>query len=106
MKTAASYIKKKYDCYKEYSEKSIRDVCHIWCEVIEEAQNDVKKEYEEKLRWIPVEEKLPKDNILVEVLNESCTPKYSYSVLKKRMWVNPYLNVYISPVPTHWRHIL
>lgn len=59
MKTAASYIKKKYDCYKDYSEQSIRDVCHIWCEVIEEAQNDVKKEYEEKLRWIPVEEKLP-----------------------------------------------
>ena len=49
MKTAASYIKKKYDCYKDYSEQSIRDVCHIWCEVIEEAQNDVKKEYEEKL---------------------------------------------------------
>ena len=60
MKTAASYIKKKYDCYKGYSEKSIRDVCHMWCEVIEEAQNDVKKEYEEKLRWIPVEERLPK----------------------------------------------
>ena len=49
MKTAASYIKKKYDCYKDYSEKQIRDVCHIWCEVIEEAQNDVKKEYEEKV---------------------------------------------------------
>ena len=49
MKTAASYIKKKYDCYKDYSKKQIRDVCHIWCEVIEEAQNDVKKEYEEKL---------------------------------------------------------
>ena len=49
MKTAASYIKKKYDCYKDYSEKQIRDVCHMWCEVIKEAQNDVKKEYEEKL---------------------------------------------------------
>ena len=59
MKTAASYIKKKYDCYKGYSEKSIRDVCHIWCEVIEEAQNDVKKEYEEKLRWIPTSEQTP-----------------------------------------------
>ena len=59
MKTAASYIKKKYDCYKDYSEQSIRDVCHIWCEVIEEAQNDVKKEYEERLRFIPVEEELP-----------------------------------------------
>lgn len=51
MKTAASYIKKKYDCYKDYSEQSIRDVNHMWCEVIEEAQNDVKEEYEEKLRW-------------------------------------------------------
>ena len=61
MKTAASYIKKKYDCYKDYSEQSIRDVCHIWCEVIEEAQNDVKKEYEEKLRWIPVTEKMPEN---------------------------------------------
>ena len=49
MKTATSYIKKKYDCYKDYSEKSIRDVCHIWCEVIEEAQNDVKKDYEAKV---------------------------------------------------------
>ena len=63
MKTAASYIKKKYDCYKGYSEKSIIDVCHIWCEVIEEAQNDVKKEYEEKLRWISVEEKLPEESL-------------------------------------------
>lgn len=52
MKTAASYIKKKYDSYNDYSEKSIRDVCHIWCEVIEEAQNDVKKEYEEKIKII------------------------------------------------------
>lgn len=75
-------------------------------EAFKEGYTLCQKEYEEKLRWIPVEEKLPKDNILVEVLNESCTPKYSYSVLKKRMWVNPYLNVYISPVPTHWRHIL
>ena len=56
MKTATSYIKEKYDCYKGYSEESIREVCHIWCEVIEEAQNDVKKEYEEKLRWIPIDE--------------------------------------------------
>ena len=61
MKTAASYIKKKYDCYKGYSEESIREVCHIWCEVIEEAQNDVKKEYEEKLRWIPIIEKMPEN---------------------------------------------
>ena len=70
MKTAASYIKNKYDCYKGYSEESIREVCHIWCEVIEEAQNDVKKEYEEKLRWIPIEEKLPenRERVLVKVL--------------------------------------
>ena len=74
MKTAASYIKKKYDCYKDYSEQSIRDVCHIWCEVIEEAQNDVKKEYEEKLRWIPVEEKKPENyncQILVKKEHEN-----------------------------------
>ena len=49
---AASYIKNKYDCYKGYSEESIREVCHMWCEVIEEAQNDVKKEYEEKNRFM------------------------------------------------------
>ena len=71
MKTAASYIKKKYDCYKGYSEKSIRDVCHIWCEVIEEAQNDVKKEYEEKLRWIPIEEELPTIHVDVILKCES-----------------------------------
>ena len=74
MKTAASYIKKKYDCYKNYSEKSIRDVCHIWCEVIEEAQNDVKKEYEEKNRWVPVEEKLPETYsiILATIKSPEC----------------------------------
>ena len=79
MKTAASYIKKKYDCYKGYSEKSIRDVCHIWCELIEEAQNDVKKEYEEKLRWIPIEEKEPPLN--EQVILKYDTDEYCIGVL-------------------------
>ena len=79
MKTAASYIINKYDCYKGYSEKSIRDVCHIWCEVIEEAQNDVKKEYEEKLRWIPIEEKEPPLN--EQVILKYDTDEYCIGVL-------------------------
>ena len=79
MKTAAFYIKNKYDFYKEYSEELIREVCHIWCEVIEEAQNDVKKEYEEKNRWIPVEEKLPPLNEQVLLLYD--TDEYCVGVM-------------------------
>ena len=79
MKTAAYYIKKKYDCYKGYSDKSIIEVCHIWCEVIEEAQNDVRKEYEEKLRWIPIEEKEPPLN--EQVILKYDTDEYCIGVL-------------------------
>ena len=101
MKTAASYIKKKYDCYKGYSEESIRDVCHIWCEVIEEAQNDVKKEYEEKLRWIPVEEKLPPENrtVLVKIKNEFCIALF-------RKWkFNQDVEFSDNDIVTHWRFL-
>ena len=109
MKTAASYIKKKYDCYKNYSEKSIRDVSHIWCEVIEEAQNDVKKEYEEKLRWIPVEEKLPEIGERVLLKNEFYEYVGFLSKNKKDFRALTveisYSNEKISGV-THWRYFL
>ena len=96
MKTAESYIQKKYDCYKDYSEKSIRDVCHIWCEVIEEAQNDVKKEYEEKLRWIPVKEQLPKEN--GRYLTKSDNGYINILSFKSNMWSTMW---YQSDI-THW----
>ena len=110
MKTAASYIKKKYDCYKGYSEQSIREVCHMWCEVIEEAQNDVKKEYEEKLRWIPVEEKLPEidpdyQNFSVEVHVKNTEQSYviAYYYFNEERWC--FNNNSIDNV-THWRSFL
>ena len=110
MKTAASYIKKKYDCYKGYSEQSIRDVCHMWCEVIEEAQNDVKKEYEEKLRWIPVEEKLPgidpdypNFSVEVHVKNTEQSNVIAYYYFNEKRW--RFVNNSIDNV-THWRYFL
>ena len=96
MKTAASYIQKKYDCYKDYSEQSIRDVNHMWCEVIEEAQNDVKKEYEEKLRWIPVKEQLPKEN--GRYLTKSDNGYINILSFKSNMWSTM---GYQSDI-THW----
>ena len=96
MKTAASYIKKKYDCYKGYSEESIKEVCHMWCEVIEEAQNDVKKEYEEKLRWIPVKEQLPKEN--GRYLAKSYNGYINILSFKSNMWS---IMGYQSDI-THW----
>lgn len=110
MKTAESYIKEKYDFYKEYSEELIREVCHIWCEVIEDAQNDVKKEYEEKLRWIPVEEKLPEIDqdypdfsVEVHVKNSNQSHIVAYYYFNVKSWC--FDNNSIDNV-THWRSIL
>lgn len=101
-----SYETKQQQISKEMHDLSLRLENFTKSKEYSKGYSDCKKEYEEKLRWIPVEERLPDNNILVEVRNDSCTPKYSHSFLKKRMWVNPYSNVYTSPVPTHWRHIL
>ena len=112
MKTAASYIKKKYDCYKGYSEKSIREVCHIWCEVIEEAQNDVKKEYEEKLRWIPVEEKLPPLNEYVLFKYSEgeycvgCLNDYGYYCSPYMPAEEDFASIHLLSEVTHWRSFL
>lgn len=65
-----------------------------------------KQEYEDKLNWIPVEsDTLPDDNILVEVKNEEWETPIKIARLQKRMWIHPDLNCFLSPIPTHWRHI-
>ena len=112
MKTAASYIKKKYDCYKGYSEKLIREVCHMRCELIEEAQNDVKKEYEEKNRWIPISEKLPPINEYV--LFEYSEGEYCVGCLNNYgYYCSPYIpaeedfaSIHLLSEVTHWRSFL
>ena len=113
MKTAASYIKKKYDCYKDYSEQSIRDVCHMWCEVIEEAQNDVKKEYEEKLRWIPISEKMPEPRKDISLKLENFSNSeitgfmgYSGEFYIKLTDIIDCDNVKLKCKVTHWRYFL
>ena len=112
MKTAASYIKEKYDFYKEYSEELIREVCHLWCELIEEAQNDVKKEYEDKLRWIPVEEKLPPINKQVLLLydtDEYCVgvrTNYGFYLQPFDPIEQDFGSIYLAGTVNAWRSFL
>ena len=114
MKTAASYIKKKYDCYKSYSEKSIREVCHMWCEVIEEAQNDVKKEYEENLRWISpnIKPKLMDENSMfsvnVSIRVEGGEYEYSgyYNLSTNKWLIYPKEQPFEFELITGWRYFL
>ena len=61
-KSIYSYIRKEYEDYKHYSDSTIKKLLPNWCSILKSVQNDCKKEYEEKLRWIPVEEKLPEFN--------------------------------------------
>ena len=114
MKTAASYIKKKYDCYKGYSEQSIREVCHMWCEVIEEAQNDVKKEYEQKLRWISpnIKPKLMDENSMfsvnVSIRVEGGEYEYSgyYNFSTYKWLIYPKEEPFEFELITGWRYFL
>ena len=84
----------------------------MWCEVIEEAQNDVKKEYEEKTRWIPITEKLPPLNEYVLFRYSEgeycvgCFNNYGY-------YCNPYMaaeedfaSIHLLSEVMHWRSFL
>ena len=84
----------------------------IKIEVIEEAQNDVKKEYEEKLRWIPVEEKLPPLNEQVLLLYD--TDEYCVGVMTNYgFYLQPFDpieqdfgSIYLAGTVNAWRSFL
>jgi len=77
------------------------------------AENRVKKEYEEKIRWITIEEKRPENNKIVEAkLKKDGNPIFFFYKKKKKKW-------YISKivlgeveflltdlVPVEWRYFL
>lgn len=60
-----------------------------------------KKEYEEKLRWIPVEEKLPPENrtVLVKIKNEFCI------ALFRKGKFNQDVEFSDNDVVIHWRFL-
>ena len=58
------------------------------------------KEYEEIIRWIPVEEELPQDGEIVLVKYDGCgtTGEYTTAMLYEGKF-------YIMGIVTHWRKI-
>ena len=74
------------------------------------AENRIKKEYEEKLRWIPVEEKLPESN-KIAIVFKTKTERIYYGFYG--LSCNFYVilaelldkNIQVNEV-THWRYFL
>ena len=71
-------------------------------EIFETCQNEAKKEYEEKLRWIPVEEKLPElkeTQYMVETTSKSGLR--SYWIIDSQYDIDCLKEFRVS-----WRHFL
>ena len=79
------------------------------------AENRIKKEYEEKLRWIPVEESMPIEREIVIIkVNRRLTEKVTSTHIAigeclinsftGNLWI--FDKSYSAGYVTHWRHIL
>ena len=79
-KSIYSYIRKEYEHYKYYSDSTIKKLLPNWCNILKLVQNGVKKEYEEKLRWIPIDEKLPTDKCLIILDFSGCCGQKKYVI--------------------------
>ena len=112
-KSIYSYIRKEYEDYKHYSDSTIKKLLPNWCSLLKLVQNDVKKEYEEKLRWIPVEEKLPDISKESDIYSDVVTVRERdyYSPLaalyshEYKQWISYPNSVVLSNV-TEWRRFL
>lgn len=63
------------------------------------------KEYEERLRWIPVEKRLPEKEGLIILEYSSCGSKLKYGIYD----FNPKYfegKFYIAGVPKRWRYLI
>ena len=78
-KNIYSYIRKEYEDYKHYSNSIIEKILPHWCRILKLVQNDVKKEYEEKLRWNTIE-KLPKEECLIILEFSGCGDSNNYVI--------------------------
>ena len=92
------------ECIKIHSKFGMSEMANYKIQLLFDSEIEkVKKEYEEKLRWIPVEERLPEIGIwiIIQLKNQSLKNKYVTMLPKNDFEIN-----YIKENVISWRSFL
>jgi hypothetical protein len=66
------------ECIKIHSQYGMSEMANYKIQLLVDSEIEkVKKEYEEKLRWIPIDEKLPENGDEVELQNNDWINEYN-----------------------------